>query len=100
ILSARVQVRAEPSQQARISVIEQLSAYMGEARSRVLPPEVLEKAKHHILDTFVAMISSSELPPCKAASQFARAYGGTKVATVVGTNVLCGPIEAALANGV
>jgi 2-methylcitrate dehydratase PrpD len=77
-----------------------LSTYMSEASGRVLPADVIEKAKHHILDTFAAMISGSELPPGRAAIRFARAYGGSRVAMVVGTNVLCGPIEAALANGV
>src|SRR6476646_10721868 len=46
------------------------------------------------------MISGYQLPPGRAAIQFARAYGGEKIATVAASNVLCGPIEAALANGV
>jgi 2-methylcitrate dehydratase PrpD len=45
------------------------------------------------------MISGSELPPGRFAIQFARAYGGEKISTVVASDVLCGPIEAALANG-
>jgi 2-methylcitrate dehydratase PrpD len=77
-----------------------LSAYMSEARNRALPEEVVEKVKHHVLDTIASMVSGSELPPGRAAIQFARAYGGEKIATVVASNVLCGPIEAALANGV
>ena len=77
-----------------------LSTYMSEAWNRPLPDDVIEKAKHHILDTFAAMISGSELAPGRAAIRFARAYGGEKVAMVVGSNILCGPIEAALANGV
>jgi 2-methylcitrate dehydratase PrpD len=77
-----------------------LSAYMAEARSRALPDDVLEKVKHHVLDTIASMVSGSELPPGRAAIQFARAYGGEKIATVAGSNVVCGPIEAALANGV
>ena len=81
-------------------IMTSLSSYMSEARERVLPPEAVEKAKHHILDTFAAMISGSELPPGRAAIQFARAYGGEKVATVAASTILCGPIEAALANGV
>src|SRR5690242_5581840 len=76
-----------------------LSAYMADARNRALPQDVVEKTKHHILDTIASMVSGSELPPGRAAIQFARAYGGEKIATVVGSNVLCGPIEAALANG-
>ncbi|PWU03733.1 MAG: MmgE/PrpD family protein [Terriglobia bacterium] len=81
-------------------VMTRLSAYMSEARNLALPAEVLEKAKHHIVDTFAAMISGSELPPGRAAIQFARNYGDAKVATVAGSKVLCGSIEAALANGV
>src|SRR5690348_6212549 len=77
-----------------------LSAYMADARSRALPEDVVEKVKHHVLDTIASMVSGSELPPGRAAIQFARAYAGEKIATVVGSNVLCGPIEAALANGV
>lgn len=82
------------------SVMQSLSAYMSEARSRALPGEVDEKTKHHILDTFAAMISGSELLPGRAALEFARSYGGREVATVVASNLLCGPIEAALTNGV
>jgi len=77
-----------------------LSAYMADARDRALPDEVTEKAKHHVLDTIASMVSGSELPPGRAAIQFARTYGGEKIATVVASNVLCGPVEAALANGV
>jgi 2-methylcitrate dehydratase PrpD len=77
-----------------------LSTYMSEARGRALPAQVIEKTKYHVLDTFAAMISGAGLPPGKAAIQFARAYGGEKVATVAASTVLCGPIEAALANGV
>src|SRR5215472_13528578 len=81
-------------------VMGKLSTYMSEAAARPLPAEVLEKAKHHILDTVAAMISGAELAPGRAAIQFARAYGGEKVCTVAASNVVCGPIEAALANGV
>lgn len=87
---------AEPTSAA----MTQLSAYMSEAQRRALPGDVIEKTKHHVLDTVAAMISGSELPPGRAAIQFARAYGGEKVATVAASKVLCGPIEAALANGV
>src|SRR5437870_11616805 len=81
------------------SVMTTLSTYMSEAASRRLPDAVVEKTKHLILDTLAAMVSGSELPPGRFAIQFARAYGGDKVATVAGANVVCGPIEAALANG-
>jgi 2-methylcitrate dehydratase PrpD len=96
IMSLRTAKAAAPASQAMTT----LSTYMSEAWNRALPDAVIEKAKHHILDTFAAMISGSELPPGRAAIRFARAYGGERVAMVVGSNILCGPIEAALANGV
>src|SRR5436309_9273411 len=86
--------------QGMSAVMDKLSTYMSEASGRALPDEVIEKTKQHILDTFAAMISGSELPPGRAALQFVRAYGGKEVATVVASNIVCGPIEAALANGV
>lgn len=86
--------------QAISPVMATLSSYMAAAKDRALPPTVVEKAKHHILDTFAAMISGSELPPGHAALALARAQAGRPVATVIGSNVLTGPIDAALANGV
>jgi len=81
-------------------VMSRLSTYMSEARERPLPEHVLEQAKWHVLDTFAAMVSGSELPPGRAATAFARAYGGKEVATVVADTIVCGPLEAAMANGV
>jgi 2-methylcitrate dehydratase PrpD len=81
------------------AAMTKLSTFMAEAGNHALPEPVVEKAKQMILDTFAAMISGSELPPGKFAIQFARAYGGPKVSTVAGSNVVIGPIEAALANG-
>jgi 2-methylcitrate dehydratase PrpD len=86
--------------QAVSHVMQQLSTYMGAASTRALPDDVVEKAKQHILDTFAAMISGSRLPPGRAALEFARAYGGKETATVVASDIVCGPIEAAFANGV
>src|SRR5580700_979286 len=91
-----------PDQPANVvsPIMQQLSAYMSTASTRALPEEVAEKAKQHILDTFAAMISGSGLPPGRAALEFARAYGGKEIATVVASKIVCGPIEAAFANGV
>src|SRR5260370_23885797 len=81
-------------------IMQQLSMYMSAASERALPEDVVEKAKQHILDTFAAMISGSELPPGRGALDFARSYGGPNIATVVASKIVCGPIEAAFANGV
>jgi 2-methylcitrate dehydratase PrpD len=84
---------------ASSDITSALAAYMSEAATQKLPDAVIEKTKHAILDTFAAMISGSELPPGRFAIQFARGYKGEKISTVAASNVLCGPIEAALANG-
>jgi 2-methylcitrate dehydratase PrpD len=80
-------------------VLEKLSSFMAEARNRALPDKVVQETIHHILDTIAAMVSGSQLPPGRMAIQFAREYGGEKIATVVASPIMCGPIEAAFANG-
>ena len=60
-----------------------LSAYMAAAGTRALPDEVVEQAKYHLLDTFAAMISGSELPPGQAAQRYIREHGGKGSATIV-----------------
>src|SRR6516225_8506000 len=80
-------------------IISKISTFMSEAPRRTLPDAVVEKTKHVVIDTLAAMISGSELAPGKFAIQFARSNQGDRVATVVGSNVLCGAIDAALVNG-
>jgi 2-methylcitrate dehydratase PrpD len=81
------------------AAMDKLSTYMSEAHEQALPGEVAEKAKEHILDTFAAMISGAELPPGQVALKFARAQASGAVATVVASGVVCGPLEAAMVNG-
>ncbi len=82
------------------ATMDTLAAYMAEADGRPLPGEVVEKAKEHILDTFAAMISGSALSPGQIALKFAALHsGGYSPCTVAGSDVLAGPLAAALANG-
>lgn len=80
-------------------VMAKLSAYMSEAGGRDLPPEVVEKAKHHILDTFAAMISGSDLPPARAAFRYAQDFNTDKTCTIVASKMTATPPEAAFING-
>ena len=80
-------------------IMSALSNYMADAARRPLPDAVVEKTKHMILDTLAAAVSGSELPPGQFAINFARSYGGERTASVIASTVVCGPIEAALANG-
>jgi 2-methylcitrate dehydratase PrpD len=96
---AALPARAADTTPSISPIMTRLSDYMSEAAGRKLPEEVVEKTKHLLLDTLAAMISGSQLPPGRFAIQFARALGGSSIATVAGSNVVCGPIDAALANG-
>ena len=80
-------------------VMSKLSAYMSEASGRALPDVVVEKAKHHILDTFAAMISGSDLPPARAAYHYAADFNTDKTCTVVASKFTATPPEAAFING-
>ena len=48
-------------------VMRELSAYIAAALRKPLPTPVVEKTKHHILDTLAAMVSGSRLLPGKKA---------------------------------
>jgi len=96
---AAMALPARPAKAAASEVMTRLSTYMSEAGSSGLPAEVVEKAKQHILDTLAAMISGADLPPGRVALNFAKAHTGEKVATVAASTIVCGPIEAAMANG-
>jgi 2-methylcitrate dehydratase PrpD len=96
-------VRRDPRTRARGSegarVVERLVAYIAAAPERRLPERVIERAKHHLIDTLAAMVSGSQLTPGRRAIEFARAQGGTPEACVIGSDIVTSAITAALANG-
>jgi 2-methylcitrate dehydratase PrpD len=86
--------------QSQISpVMNELSAYIAVALRRPLPPAVVEKTKHHILDTLAAMVSGSRLGPGAQAIAYVKTLGGVKEACVIGSNIVTAAVNAALANG-
>ena len=80
-------------------VMRELSAYIAAAPRTPLPSEVVEKTKHHILDTIGAMVSGSRLAPGKKATSYVKALGGVKEACVIGSKIVTTAVNAALANG-
>ncbi|MBI5966577.1 MAG: MmgE/PrpD family protein [Deltaproteobacteria bacterium] len=84
---------------AEQNVMSRLSAYIAAARDRWLPEAVVEKAKHHILDTVAAMVSGSRLKPGQLAIKFIRTQGGTPEAQIIGADFLTTAINAAMTNG-
>ena len=85
---------------AQISApMQALSSYIAEAATLPLPPEVMERAALHALDTLAAMISGARLAPGRAALDFIAGEGGTREASVPGSRIVTTAINAALAGG-
>ena len=80
-------------------VMDRLSAYIAQALKKPLPAAVVEKTKHHILDTIAAMVSGSRLLPGRKGISFIRTLGGTREACIIGSRVVTSAVNAALANG-
>lgn len=80
------------------SPLNQLCGHISRALAQALPDDVVEKAKHHTLDTFAAMISGSELPVGKLALSYADGQGGAPQASVVGRQGLTSATLAAQTN--
>ncbi len=80
------------------SIMASLSAYISGAAKRKLLPEVVEKTKHHVLDTMAAVVSGSRLPPAGPVLRYLDSLGGTEEALVCGTSTLTTAVNAAMAN--
>jgi 2-methylcitrate dehydratase PrpD len=81
------------------SITSTLANYVAGAADRVLPPDVVKKAKLHILDTLAAILSGSQLKPGQMAARYVEKLGGVAEATVIGTKQVTVAAHAALANG-
>jgi 2-methylcitrate dehydratase PrpD len=75
-----------------------LSDYIAAAGTQALPPPVVAKTKHHILDTLAAIVSGSRLRAGRLAAGYAARLAGTPEATVMGTPLVVPAETAALTN--
>ena len=80
------------------TIIEEVSSYVASTGNARLPAEVVQKAKHHILDTLAAIVSGSKLKAGRLAKGYARSQAGVKEAQVAGSRLICSAIHAAFAN--
>lgn len=80
-------------------VTPQLISYMVRASTASLPAPVLQKTKHHVLDTIAAMVSGTTIKPGRMALLYAEEQDGKAEAQVVGSSVVTSAVNAALANG-
>jgi 2-methylcitrate dehydratase PrpD len=72
---------------------------MAQAATTPVPPAVLAKAKHHVLDCFAAMISGMTIKPGEFTLHYVEQLGGKPEAQVVGSGLMTSAINAAMANG-
>src|SRR6266576_3719779 len=79
-------------------IMRRLSSYIASALRRSVPPAVVEKTKHHLLDTIAAMISSSRLEPGKKTIDYVQTLRGARETSVIGSRILTTAVNAALAN--
>jgi 2-methylcitrate dehydratase PrpD len=80
-------------------IMRELATYISRALRKPLPKPVVEKTKHHLLDTLAAMVSGSRLLPGRKAISYVKTLGGTREACVVGSRFVTTAEHAALANG-
>ena len=80
-------------------IMTTLSTYMADAARRPLPDAVVEKTKHMILDTLAAAISGRSCRRDSSPSTSRERTAASESPPSPAATVVCGPIEAALANG-
>lgn len=94
-----MRIIASPSEIDTRPVITRMSVYAASAQGQTLPDDVVEKARHHILDTFCAMITGARLAVGEKALAYAATLGEVDGAAVAGSNRCLHPADAALING-
>lgn len=92
--------RNDPDIRAPSGTTQRLAEYITSVASQDLPNEVAMKTKCHLLDTFAAVISGSQLKAGRLAISFIGTQGGKPEATVWGTKIRTTAINAALTNGI
>src|SRR5580698_3495930 len=79
VASTRVSAQSEETvtKQRDISpVMRAVSTYIVEAGQNPLPDAAAEATRHHLLDTFAAMVSGSRLLPGQKAIAYVKSLGG------------------------
>src|SRR4051812_39854923 len=79
--------------------MQRLATYISRAIRKPLSRLVVEKTRHHVLDTIAAMVSGSRLLPGRKAISYVKTRGGPAEASVAGSRIVTSAENAALANG-
>ncbi len=87
------------SDQTDPNVMKQVCDYVSKTSIAELPSEVVEKAKHHILDTITASVLGATLDVGKVAIKFGESLGNAYDSQIIGSSFVTNTINAALING-
>lgn len=60
-----------------------VAQHITEARDHSLPPEIADRAKQHLLDSLIAMLSGATLRPGTLAIRYAESRGGTGESSII-----------------
>ncbi len=85
--------------QGSSGLTQTIARYVAATHERNLPDEIVERAKHHLLDTISAVISGAELKAGKLGRAYVESLGGADQAAVLGSSLRTNAVNAALANG-
>ena len=84
---------------AQTGHMEALCDHVATAVDVPLPDTVVEKVKHHVLDTFAALVTGAHLPAGRIAIAYGTRLGGRPEASVIGSDLRIAAENAALVNG-
>jgi 2-methylcitrate dehydratase PrpD len=82
------------------SIIGKVSSHVAGMHRTKPPDEVIDRAKHHILDTLAAVVSGSKLKAGVLVQRYVKKQGGAKEATVAGSGMITPAVHAAFANAI
>ena len=93
-------INPNTSEEPDSDVMTEVCEYISKTSNTILPDKVVEKAKHHILDTITASIIGSRLHVGEVSIKFGKSQGGTDEAQIIGSTFTTNAINAALINGI
>jgi 2-methylcitrate dehydratase PrpD len=83
-----------------MELTRRLAEFIRDTRFEDVPPPVIDKGKHALLDWIGCAIGGIEDDASRIITGYVRENGGKRQATVIGARLQTGVVQAALANGV
>lgn len=87
-----------PGEPGFVPVMPDLTAYLADARTAVVPAAIRERARLHILDTLAAIIACHPLEASQLGRKYAQAMSGGGGSPIFASRATASPIDAVFAN--